>query len=311
MNDANYDIDHGGVPEHDAASIESGRPGHRRRIMATGLIVGLLGGGIAGLVIGTPMFVSAEGGDNAAVTTTVAETATTEATDDTTGETKAPPAAQDDEPPATTAATDADTDEAGADDKSADKDSGASTDRVQKLTNHFKTFLDGLVEDGIITREQADKVNEKWAEARKAFEGFRSKGPKGGQFGWKNGRNEDGVFGRAFGNMRDLYDAIGLPPMEIAQQLMDGKTLAEIAEAHGVDRQDLIDAVVDPMKEALDSAVADGKMTREKADERLAHTTETITAAIDGKMPSGWKDFGRHGVGRGGDAPTPDADGGD
>lgn len=50
--------------------------------------------------------------------------------------------------------------------------------------------------------------------------------------------------------------ALGLTEDEVRTQLQAGKTLAEIAEAQGVDRQDLVDALVAAGEERLDEAKA-------------------------------------------------------
>jgi polyhydroxyalkanoate synthesis regulator phasin len=68
---------------------------------------------------------------------------------------------------------------------------------------------------------------------------------------------------------------------ELRDQLRDGSTLAEIAQAQGVDVQVVIDALVAEAKAHLDEKVAEGDLTQEEADERLAEITERITDRVN------------------------------
>lgn len=65
-------------------------------------------------------------------------------------------------------------------------------------------------------------------------------------------------------------EALGMTAEELSTQLWGGKTLAELAEAAGVDLQDVRDAVNAALeaaqREAIEQAVEDGTITREHAD---------------------------------------------
>ena len=87
-----------------------------------------------------------------------------------------------------------------------------------------------------------------------------------GWFGWGRG------FG--FGGSWAIYDAVAealkLTPTQLFEQLHSGKTLAEIAAAQGVDMQAVQDAVnaakTQAMKDAINQAVKDGRITQAQAD---------------------------------------------
>lgn len=111
---------------------------------------------------------------------------------------------------------------------------------------------------------------------------------------------EDGGLGRSFGFLgRDSanYDLVaeklGLTPTELFEQLHDGKTLAEIAEAQGVDLQAIQDEIQDELKatrvqaikDKIAQAVTDGDMTQEEADWWLLG------------IEKDWVDGGRDGLG--------------
>jgi hypothetical protein len=82
-------------------------------------------------------------------------------------------------------------------------------------------------------------------------------------------------------------EAIGIEPDALRAELEDGKTLAEVAQAHGVEVQALVDALVADANEHLDEAVANGRLTQEEADEKKANLQERITARVNGERPEG------------------------
>jgi len=84
--------------------------------------------------------------------------------------------------------------------------------------------------------------------------------------------------------MEAAAEALGMTTDELKAQLQDGKTLAEIATDQGVDRQALVDALVASATERIDQAVADGKVTQEKADELKAKLPEVIGKIVDGEF---------------------------
>ena len=67
-----------------------------------------------------------------------------------------------------------------------------------------------------------------------------------------------------------VAEALNLTPTELFEQLHSGKTLAEIAEAQGVDLQTVRDAAKtarqEAARQAITKAVEDGKITQEHAD---------------------------------------------
>ena len=74
--------------------------------------------------------------------------------------------------------------------------------------------------------------------------------------------------------------------MEFLELLKDGGTPAEIAEGYGSTGQALIAAIVAAEQAHLDQAVAEGKITQERADKILARHTEAATEWInEGKNP--------------------------
>jgi hypothetical protein len=127
--------------------------------------------------------------------------------------------------------------------------------------------LGGLVDDGTITQEQADAVEDALEGARPEH-GFGHRGPFLG-----------------LGDPSTVAETLGIDEEELRSELADGKTIAEIAEEQGVDTQDVVDDIVAALQERLDEAVADEDLTQEEADEILAGAEERATAFVNGERP--------------------------
>jgi polyhydroxyalkanoate synthesis regulator phasin len=154
--------------------------------------------------------------------------------------------------------------------------------------------LDGLVDDGTITQDQADSVEDALADAR----------PEGHGPGHRFLAHD----------LADIAEALGVEEDDVRAALEDGRTIAELAEEQGVEVSDVVDAIVSAQRERLDQAVADGDLTQEEADRILATSEERVTAFVEGEVPpmpdmselpdmphGDGERFGPPGMGHGGD----------
>lgn len=89
--------------------------------------------------------------------------------------------------------------------------------------------------------------------------------------------------------LEEVAEVIGVELDGLAEALREGDTLAEIAEANGVDPQQVIDALVTEAQERLDRLVENGRLDEDEAAERLADATERITELVNEGFP-----FPRH-----------------
>jgi hypothetical protein len=141
----------------------------------------------------------------------------------------------------------------------------------------LRETLQALVDDGTITAEQADAVTAHMIENRPE----RGHGHGAGEHGDRGG---PGMFARGVGS-EVLTEVLGLDAAELREQLRDGATLAEIAEAEGVDPQAVVDALVGELEERISSAVEKGRIDQSEADEKLAEAEERITDMVDNGRP--------------------------
>ena len=86
------------------------------------------------------------------------------------------------------------------------------------------------------------------------------------------------------GGLADLAEAIGISTDDLRAALRDGQTLAEVAEANGVDPQQVVDLLVANGTERLDSAVAAGRIDQATADERKAALPDRAADLVNGEL---------------------------
>jgi uncharacterized protein (DUF433 family) len=140
--------------------------------------------------------------------------------------------------------------------------------------------LDQAVEDGVLTREQADaQLSELKSRATDLVNGDL---PMPDDRMPLMGR--PGLWGFADGPIAAAADVIGIRPVRLLAELRDGSTIADVAEAHGVDPSDVVDAVVASLQERLDAAVDNGWISQEQADERSAELQEQADALVNGDL---------------------------
>ncbi|MFH5823695.1 hypothetical protein [Georgenia sp. AZ-5] len=148
-------------------------------------------------------------------------------------------------------------------------------DRLERIRDALTELVDG----GTLTEDQADAVAETLNDSE-------ALGPYGGP----------GVHGGGL-DLDAAADALGLSAEDLRSQLEAGGTLADVAEAQGVDVAALVDALVQAATDRLDAAVADGGLTQEQADERKAGLENRITTAVEQGLPAGGRHHGMHGRG--------------
>lgn len=162
----------------------------------------------------------------------------------------------------------------------AETDSGSGSPTFGDRLSAIKDALKGLVSDGTITQEQADQV----ATALNDSGALRHGGPGGpGPFGFHGGFGLDVV-----------ADALGLTQQELRAALGEGKTLAEIAEAEGVETEALVDDLVAAATERIEQAVTAERLSRERADELIAELPERIATVVEEGVPGGLHHLRHH-----------------
>ena len=160
-----------------------------------------------------------------------------------------------------------------------------------KLGNALKQALadriDAAVAAGRLTKDEGDTLKQRLSSADFPLFG-----------GLRRGFGHPG-FARGLGAAADY---LGLTEIQLRSELQGGKTLAQVALAHGKTANGLIDALVANAKKRLDQAVAAGRLTQSQANEMLSGLRDRIGNLVNSKGPvgdhlgrpqSGFRHFGR------------------
>lgn len=120
-----------------------------------------------------------------------------------------------------------------------------------------------------------------------------SHGPGGGFGGWGAGGGRRGLHGppgahRLGGVLAAAASYLGLSESSVQSQLRSGKTLAQIVQETGGDKNvdGLVQALVDASKAKLDAAVAAGKLTQAQEDTILSNSKQRFTDLVNGVRPA-------------------------
>jgi hypothetical protein len=93
--------------------------------------------------------------------------------------------------------------------------------------------------------------------------------------------------------------ALGITTDELMQDLRDGKSIADVAKAKGVDVNTVIDAIVKDAQSKIDAAVKDKHLTQDQADKLAKDLKDRVTNLVNNAGPKGAGRFGPGGPGFG------------
>jgi hypothetical protein len=151
---------------------------------------------------------------------------------------------------------------------------------TQQQRPGFNNFLDALAKRLNITRDQ---LNQAISGARTdvgmpANGGFPGRGPGG-----------PGPRGFAFGRGPELNaasQAIGITPDQLRQEL-PGKSLTQVAQAHGKNPTDVANALKNALHQAIDQAVSNGRITADRGNQAKQQGDQRIDQAMTRVVPQG------------------------
>ena len=142
----------------------------------------------------------------------------------------------------------------------------AAPERSERISEALQV----LVDDGTLTEAQRDAVVETLKNAR----------PDRGEFREPLGQRGPRVAG-------EIAEILGLEGNEIREALRNGSSIAELAEAQGIDSADVVDAIVARAEERLDTAVENGRIDDTQAAEMLTQAAERAEDLVNGEIEFG------------------------
>ncbi|MGB0389559.1 MAG: hypothetical protein ACPGWR_32465, partial [Ardenticatenaceae bacterium] len=131
------------------------------------------------------------------------------------------------------------------------------------------------VANGDLTQEEAD---ERLAQARERVNERLTQPFDGEGFGGRPGRH--GKRGHFRGMIETVTQQLGMSGEELRAELEAGNSIADVAAAQGVALESIEDAILSQMSEKLAEKVANGDLTQEEADERLAQARERVNERL-------------------------------
>ena len=153
---------------------------------------------------------------------------------------------------------------------------GISEEEFKTAIDEARTeSIDEAVAEGRLTEEQAQRLQER---------GFPFAG---------------GRVGKGCGQVKDAAaEVLGMTQEELKDELKDGNSLADVAEAQGMSVEDFKVALLDQVQVQLGELVADGDFTQEQADDIFQRTEENIDSILSGegrqhRGPGGFGGFGQ------------------
>jgi hypothetical protein len=255
------------------------------------IVVTITGLVLAGTAVG---IVAAQSGDS-----TPTPSPTEKEKDTPTAEADTPTAAADETPTAEADATPSEGDKVDLKDNFLDALAGnlgvSREDLDAALRQTGLDLLDQAVADGRITEDEAAKIRERIESGEGLFPFF--PGPRGGF----HGGFEHGFMVGA--NLEEIAGFLGVDRQVMVDGLQNNQSLAQIAEANGSSRAALVQFLVGQVTDHVNEAVANERITQERADEILANAEERINDLVDreGLPDRPGRHFGPGPFGPGGD----------
>lgn len=142
----------------------------------------------------------------------------------------------------------------------------AAPERGERISEALQV----LVDDGTLTEAQRDAVVETLQNAR----------PDRGEFRERLGQRGPRGAG-------EIAEILGLEGSEMREALRNGSSIAELAEAQGIDSADVVDAIVARAGERLDTAVENGRIDDTQAAEMLTQAAERAEDLVNGEIEFG------------------------
>jgi lambda repressor-like predicted transcriptional regulator len=176
-------------------------------------------------------------------------------------------------------------------------DQGESIDGLkQALRDAIRKDADQAVEDGVLTKEQADRVVQKLSGAvdelvekggRPGLEfGFREQGFGHGPPGPLERRIVPGAF-PGTDLMETAADYLGTDGADLREALGDGRSLADLAKDKGKSVDGLEQALRDAIRRDVEQAVEDGALTKEQADRLVGKLGNEVDELVEGGLGGG------------------------
>jgi polyhydroxyalkanoate synthesis regulator phasin len=143
--------------------------------------------------------------------------------------------------------------------------------------------IDTAVSSGKLTADQAN--TQKAQVDQRVDQMVNQVGPQGGPGGERGGPGR-GFAGRGIlgAGLDTAATAIGITPQQLRQEL-PGKSLAQVAQAHGKTANDVATALKNAAHQRIDTAVANGRITADQANTQKTQADQRIDQLVNQVLP--------------------------
>lgn len=143
---------------------------------------------------------------------------------------------------------------------------------VKDANDSLSQAVQDAEKDGKLSADQAarllQRIQDAQSQGRPAFLGF-------GRGAW------GGRWHRIAGPLlKDAAQIIGVSVDDLVAALKNGQSLSQVAEAHGVSQDALVNGLADAMKKRLDQAVQNGRLTADQEAKILAQAEDRLTKLV-------------------------------
>jgi len=162
---------------------------------------------------------------------------------------------------------------------------GVSEDELKTAIQDTRVeMIDKAVAEGRLTEAQGERLKERAEEGGFLFPPRHGEGRFHGGHGFCH-RAGDRVLEAA-------AEVLDMPKDDLAQQMKDGKSLAEVAEAQGMSVDDFKTGLLDEGKAKLDALVGEDKLTQDRADSLYQRLQDNIDNIVNAHPGDGGGCFG-------------------
>ena len=157
----------------------------------------------------------------------------------------------------------------------------ARQDIIDLMVKHMNEHVDKGIAEGRLTAEQGNDMKSHAAERAQGMVDGKHMG-----FDKKHGDKREGHKPPMHNkeNQQELLNLLQIDEPTLKQERDSGKSLGQIATAHNVAQQDVIDLMVKHMSQRIDKDVAEGRLTAEQAAEMKSHAAERAQEMVDRPM---------------------------
>jgi|GEM_PF-2049469 len=152
---------------------------------------------------------------------------------------------------------------------------------VDALVADAQSELADQVKGGQLTQAQADQMKAGITQRVTDQVNGQHPGKHGGGHGFGGGPHE------TVSDASVAAKAIGISEADLTSALSSGQTMAQVAKAHNVDVQKVVDALVADAQSELADQVKGGQLTQAQADQMKAGITQRVTDQVNGQHPGG------------------------